>query len=626
MKIEKIMTVVSIGAIVGFIIGLVPSLNQIITNRYFQYKMDRLIALALQRHFNKWVMLSIFSLIVVVTILLLLRFLIRFISKSLRSKNLEITILRNSAHKFRIIFACIVCFAFLLGAGWVVNCYWLPHIFHPLSVLCNTGILFFTVLLGWVLIRAQWEQLNTLIKIKALFLLMLLLFLNAYIIIDDEVNAPKGPNIILILIDCLRPDHLGCYGYGRETSPTIDGLAKGGILFANAYCNAPWTKPSVASIFTSLYPHVHKVITASNLLPDGVLTVAEILKNNGYKTYFFNGGNAFIREEFNFDQGFDTYVYLPHKSKNATDVTYGFLSQISKMQNTRFFAYLHYMDAHAPYTKNEFNRFFVKGSNRNFEAGNRKSKFNSIREMTCADKMSDEDKEYVVSLYDGQIRYIDENIRKMISFLKHENLLKDTLIIVTSDHGEEFWEHNNFEHGHTLYNELMRIPLIITGGKLEHFEIKTPVSLIDLMPTILEMVYVKTDEVSQQGVSVLQRLEREDGKSVSPIFAAGTLYGNEKYCLIKDNKKIIMNTDRGEKKWSLIGYGSDSRIEYYDLNEDPFEKENLVNIEIKTIPPLEEDLEKFKNMESLFEEEYGESIIVIDDELKDKLSSLGYLQ
>ena len=571
MKTEKIITVLSIGAIVGFIAGLIYSLNHIIANQYFQYRMYRLIALVFQDHLNKWVMVLIISFII------------------------------------------LLLFSSLTSSIWVL----VLKKFSKIEIRSTDKSKY--------LIKVKWGNLSKLIKINALLLLIFLLVLNLYISIEDEVNTSKEPNVIFILIDCLRPDHLGCYGYKRDTSPTIDRLAQEGIIFTNAYCNAPWTKPSVASIFTSLYPNVHKVINYSNVLPEGVLTIAEILKNHGYKTYFFNGGNVFIKKEFNFDQGFDEYTFLSHKSKNAMDLTCEILAQISKIRGEKYFAYLHYMDAHTPYNKNEYNNLFIKNGNKNFEPGSPKSRSNVIRELTYTGKLSAEGKKNIISLYDGQIRFIDENIKKIVSFLMSENRLKDTVIIITSDHGEEFWEHNNFEHGHTLYNELLRVPLIITGNKIEHSEIASPVSLIDLSSTILEIVNIEADRFTQQGVSLLRTLNSKKDKLQSSIFAVGTFYGDEKYCLIKDNKKIIFNTGKIAKKAPLVGYKNKNRLEFYDLEEDLFERENLANNEGKMVYQLEDELGKFKKKESIFQVEYDETVIVIDKKLKEKLSSLGYL-
>ena len=189
--IKKIILLVSVGSIFGAIIGLIEAFSFIFANRYFHYKMFRLIAQNLQHDLNKWVLLCVLGALAVGPLLFLLA---RFIWKKLP----DIT--------------------------------WKPFT-------AGASVAF-----------------------------ILLAILNMALFADSKINIPKGPNVILIVIDALRPDHLGCYGYQRDTSPNIDKLAKEGIIFKNAYANAPWTKPSVATIFTSLYPNLHGAINANSVL------------------------------------------------------------------------------------------------------------------------------------------------------------------------------------------------------------------------------------------------------------------------------------------------------------------------------------------------------------------------
>jgi arylsulfatase A-like enzyme len=365
------------------------------------------------------------------------------------------------------------------------------------------------------------------------------------------------------------------------------------------------------------------VVNASSVMPDGMLTLAEILKNKGYCTYFFNGGNAFLRKAFNFNQGFDIYRYLPHRSKNATNVTDEFLAQIPKEKNKKFFAYLHYMDAHTPYTKNMYNNFFIRKINKYFEPGNRKGGFKNIRALFHNNMISNDDKEYIVSLYDGQIRFVDENIKRILDTLQSYDILEETIIIITSDHGEEFFEHNNFEHGHTMYNELLHIPLLITGKNIQPAIITEPVRLLDLLPTILELTNIGTGVSYPQGVSLLGLADDMHNINSLPIFAAGILYGGEKYCLIKDDKKIIFNTENIQGKWDLVGYTNPNRFEFYDIHKDPLEKESIPYDQV-TMAVLKKDLDELKNLKSSTQVET--SVTVIDEDLKERLKSLGYIQ
>ena len=141
-----------------------------------------------------------------------------------------------------------------------------------------------------------------------------------------------GPSFVLIVIDCLRPDHLGCYGYTRDTSPTIDALAQVGWHYERAYAAAPWTKPSVASLFSSLLPAGHGLVNPDQSAPDQLLLLAEVLRNAGYKNFFINGGNVFLKKDFNLHQGFHSYDYLPHSTRTAEDLTKRFLARVANRQ------------------------------------------------------------------------------------------------------------------------------------------------------------------------------------------------------------------------------------------------------------------------------------------------------
>ncbi len=544
----KIFSAISTGVIVGFSAGTVFSFHEVITQHYFQYQMFRLICLSLQKHLNKWTLISI------------------------------------------LLFLC---------GSFVLTLF--PHR-KSFSI-------------------SQTKRLYDIKKIS-FSLLALLLCLNLGIIIEPVIKKPPGPNILLIVIDCLRPDHLGCYGYGRNTSPAIDSLAARGALFKNAYSNAPWTKPSVATIFTSLYPNDHNVVNSSSAMPDGILTMAEILKNSGYNTFFFNGGNAFLKKKFNFDQGFETCTFRDHKTTNADAITDDFLAYIQSLNKKNFFAYLHYMDAHAPYTKNDFNYLFTRTINNRFQPGDRNGGLKYAKVLTLQNRLSDADKRYIVSLYDGQIRFIDENINRIFKFLKQSNLLKNTVIIITSDHGEEFWEHDNFEHGHSLYNELLKVPLIIFGSKIQQGVITDNVRLIDLLPTVMQICNIKSS-MNFRGLNFMELLNGKRSAESLPVFASGTLYGAEKYCLIKGGDKIIQNTNNMDNKWNLIGYASPYRLELYNLQTDPLEKNNLGENYKKTAE-LQKELDAFKNTNPLFQKDT--SCVVIDGDIKEKLGALGYVQ
>ena len=350
---------------------------------------------------------------------------------------------------------------------------------------------------------------------------------------------------MLIVIDCLRPDHLGCYGYTRDTSPTIDALAHVGWHYEHAYAAAPWTKPSVASLFSSLLPASHGLVNPDQSAPDQLLLLAEVLRNAGYKNFFINGGNVFLKKDFNLHQGFHSYDYLPHSTRTADDLTKTFLARVAGIGRDKFFAYLHYMDAHAPYTVNRHNTRYTGKILESYAPGKPATQLNELREPDAA---SPELRQYFRDLYDGQIRFVDESISALLQGLKLLGRLDNTVFIITSDHGEEFWEHGSTEHGHSLYNELLQVPLIIAGSPIGPRRIAEPVSLIDVMPTLLDLAAIPRECVDPQAVSLVP------GSTLSPgraLYASGTLYGPEAYCLMGNERKLIYRSRDEQGKWKL---------------------------------------------------------------------------
>ena len=621
MKKKTIITLLSIGIFIGFIIGLInfvfsDGAAQVTANRYFFYKTFKLVALAFGEPLSKWLILTIAAAFIVLTLVWLVK-----------------TLFSNIYQKYQPIvniFLIFLCWGVLfLSMGWAINHYWIPYEkFHPISLLADVVILGFSILfarfLGKVLKKVQWKKrFNNLCEKKylpttAVSLVVLLLLLNISAFIYTKIPAPKGPNVVFIIIDALRPGHLGCYGYHRDTSPAVDEMARQGVIFNHAYSSSPWTKPSVASLFTSLHPNNHSAVSPYNILPEAALTLTEILKNQGYSTYFLGAGNKNIGKKFNFNQGFD---YFLNERSDAAGLTDNLLSLLPQLKNKRFFAYIHYMDTHLPYNKNKYNELFVKNKPTAppFEPG--EINHNIVKNLEVSRRLSPGDKEYLESLYDGQIRYVDENIKRVIGALKNYNMLENTLVVFTSDHGEEFWDHNNFEHGHTLYNELLQVPLIILGNRLKSSKLDLPVRLIDLLPTVINILGINDNHYHEKGASFLNLLAGKKEGPGNAIFAMGTLYGDEKYCLIKDNKKIIINTGNKKGKKNLVGSKNKSSLELYDMAKDPLERENLVSIRPKEASRLKNLLDQFLMAQSAFKSKRT----ILDKKTKEQLKSLGYL-
>ncbi len=613
--------ILAIGALTGFLIGIFTlgfgdALREIAANRYFAYKMYTLIIVSFWGPLYKLVSLTVFTALFFLVATRVLEKL--FLKLENRSK------VKNG---LRIMAGCLL----FVPTAWLVNHYWLAYTkFHPVSLAVDLGLALFFVFsiwgLGKIFGKGRWESMllwvngKKAVKRVAAGLVILLLLLNAGVYLMGVMGKPAagGPNIVYIVIDTLRYDSLGCSGYHRDTSPNIDTLAGEGIVFKNAYSSAPWTKPSVASLFSGLSPNRHRAVGTRAVLPEAAPVMAKILRNAGYRTLFFSGKNNFIGKRFNFHRGFDYYVNHYLDARNLTDRA---LTVMKGERGKRFFAYIHYMDVHLPYNRNPFNyRFTPRQEGSPFVPGVSRHKF--VKRKTAANKLSAEDKAYIKALYDGQVRYVDENVKRIVKWLKGNDLFDNTLVVVTSDHGEEFWEHGNFEHGHTLYDELIHVPLIAAGNKLKKAEVDRPVRLIDLLPTVLKMAGIKSGHYRLEGIDLFDKSNAK--KPVPPVFVMNTLYGPEKYGLIRGGRKLIVNTTEMPKgKGKIIGFSYKGPIEFYDLSGDPRETENLAGEDNRRekLAGLKRKLKEFIGKASRFK---GKRV-TLDKKTKDQLKTLGYL-
>jgi len=275
---------------------------------------------------------------------------------------------------------------------------------------------------------------------------------------------PRHTNVILISIDTLRPDHLSAYAYKRATSPNIDGLAKDGALFKNTIAQANWTIPSHMSILTSLNPSVHKVNGRNKLDSSRITMLTEILRNNGYYTVgFVDTTPYFNRDRFGFETGFDLY-----DDRNRQNTGGGGISKINgkvfefldNKYNEKFFLFLHIFDVHGPYEPpSPYDKMFYSGDEN--DPDNHSLDF--VKKLGCHDYLKLDgitDLEYVISSYDGGIAHVDSELGKLFDRLRELGIYDNTLIVVTSDHGEslldrQFW----VGHGMFLYDDEVKIPL-----------------------------------------------------------------------------------------------------------------------------------------------------------------------
>lgn len=311
-----------------------------------------------------------------------------------------------------------------------------------------------------------------------------------------EVVSPLAPtgcegcNIVLVLIDTLRADHLGTYGYGRDTSPNIDALARKAVVFRNAIAQSTWTKPGTASLMTGLFPKNHGANTQEDRLSDDHLLLSQYLRQGGYRTHaFLANGNA--GASFNFDRGYDTYEFFPEdpdrigaktRSDRMNERILPFVRELDR--DDKFFLYVHYVDPHIPYDPGE--RYFSKSNTIEFD----KAFFNEMqfkRLLGSPEERADLLRQ-AVDEYDDEVRFNDASFGALLAALEQRGFLEDTIVVVVSDHGEELLERNSFGHTNAPYEEQVRVPLIVYVPGVGHREVAEPVGQIDLVPSLLSLV------------------------------------------------------------------------------------------------------------------------------------------
>jgi arylsulfatase A-like enzyme len=386
------------------------------------------------------------------------------------------------------------------------------------------------------------------------------------------------PNIIFIVVDSLRRDHVGCYNYDRPTTPAIDRIAAGGARCDQAVSSSNWTLSSVMSLFTSLPPAMHRLLEANCRLPSSFTTLAAELRKAGYETEGITS-NPLTSGKFGFSRGFGFYddfsviykvddlvlgnsrgpMWARREAPTSEAVNQIALMRLNKDRNdSPLFLFLLYLDPHFDYTPPPpYDRQFTDPAYDGRQTGM------DIRDMV-PEVLSAADRRHLVALYDGEIRYTDDCIGALLEHLQSANLGENTITIVTSDHGEEFWEHGGMRHGHTLYDELVRVPLVIRyPGKIRGGTVvREQVSHLDIMPTVLDLAGLPIP-AQCQGRSIRPLLEGRAGSWVDrPAYMESTA----------DNKRLRGARTPSQK---IVEQVALEKTHLFDLAADPGEQNDL---------------------------------------------------
>jgi arylsulfatase A-like enzyme len=371
-------------------------------------------------------------------------------------------------------------------------------------------------------------------------------------------------NVLWFTICTLRADHLGAYGYEYPVSPAIDALARKGVLFEHTLAPAPWTRPSVAAAATGLYPRSLNIDDPSGRpnnrqLHDSFRTLAEVLRDHGYYTIGITA-NPNLNAVFNFDQGFDYYADTGNffwrsgygeRKRTAEQINADFLQHLQGPADGRkFFAHLTYVDVHAPLLDSE-----VAG------------RFGHLDRSLRADSTAS---------YDRQVRYVDAAIGELLRQLRARGY-EDTLVIITSDHGEGFGQYHSEDQGHgrTLYNSTIWVPFILSHPALERVARRhyPRVDLVSLMPTVLDLLGIEYDPPPGQGTSLKQMIYGRSVDSPSPFSVVETRFQDvDRSALIWSEWKLIApHPEAGEGGSSP----TNPPCELYQFRADPEETTNL---------------------------------------------------
>ncbi len=435
------------------------------------------------------------------------------------------------------------------------------------------------------------------------------------------VQTPR-PNVIVYLIDTLRADHLSCYGAENKTSPSLDAVAEDGFLFERCYSPASWTRPATTSLLSGLYPTSHGVLGTDIGLPTSMLTIAEAMQSGGYSTWGLVTNPQIFARGLNFEQGF--HRFLANDCIVAKDPEQGSLSScrvndtafplLEASGDEPFFLYLHSIDPHSPYTVPEGFENPFYGDYKGVLAGCSlapKLEFGAIE-----NEIGDQDIAYLKSVYDAAIRYQDDQVGRLLVKLDELGIYDNTILVFVSDHGEEFREHGQWEHGGRMWNELVHVPLILSipegvhPGLTPPQRVPAPVSLTDVMPSLLDLLGLNS-AMSCQGTSflpfMLDRYAEDQPVYVEERENLGSFIAGSWKLIWKKQKK-------GELR------------ELYNLRDDPDEQNDLSEKHPEIVEGLVRQRDK---MAERFEATslIGEANSVeINDEAKSQLRELGYIE
>ncbi len=448
---------------------------------------------------------------------------------------------------------------------------------------------------------------------------------------SGKSGGPERPYVLLIGIETLRADHVGCFGYSRNTTPALDAIAKEGVVFSKVMATSSWTMPAVMSVLTSLYPEVHGTTNYDRKLPEDVTTLAEVLRENDYKTIAFVS-NPTLDGRHGFYQGFDLYddfsVWLGfgkliggpnadpnldvHQIPTNKPLTRAALRWIEQHHREPFFMFVFYFDPHYDYIPPPpFDTMFDPNYDGSVDGRG------IVQEPRKSNRPPQRDLDHIIALYDGEVRYTDSYVSKLLNAFARFGILDQTLVVIFGDHGDEFYEHGSTGHAHTLYNELIHVPLVLKWPSMipKGKRIDALASQVDIMPTILDYLEVQHKQ-AVQGTSLRGLIEGSVRQVHDFVFSGGRAH---RCAVIGSRNKMILNPGAGAR-------------EFYDLVNDPREQNNIHQAEESSalVASFEHYLERWSSenekLAALFPRGSDFEGVQLDELRLKQLKALGYIQ
>jgi arylsulfatase A-like enzyme len=571
---------------------------------------------------------------------------------------------------------------FALLALALAAAYWNARLRFPVlsaeSLLFTAGLTFAGGLLWWLLVRLSWRALQSrarsrraapLLAGSALCLVALVAF-TALLAREsrpdrgDPVPPRKGgTSVLLLVVDALRADHLGCYGYPRPTSPNIDALAAQGALFVSAYAHGSRTKESTACLLTSEHPAAVNLFRHADILPEGHTTLMQEMKELGYRTAVVSA-NALVSPGLGFGRGVDAFFCLgsipegertllisgiqtvcrhapglswlagvvgrlvgllptrgntrPLDKGSADSLNAALLSWLDEDPATDCFAYVHYMEPHVPYAPPPpYDQLFDPDYDGPRVTVHPYSPL-LLLPFIEGQPLPEEQRRNMVAQYDGSIACFDAALGRLLERLRSRGLMEDTLIIITADHGEEFYEHRGWGHGQSLFDELIRVPLIVTCP--EHVEpgsvIDATARHVDVVPTVLEAV----------GVERSLDAPAHEGRSLWPTITAGVDPGAELPVLAEVHRAGHHARALKVGDWKVIQttFGDRQAVMLFDLSVDPSERDDLSDERPRLRDSMLARLRRMHEASLARKEEVR--VQVFDEATRERLEALGYVE